>query len=438
METLYAKNSFLDEFKLMNKQQAAGKYSWCTELDLTCHQELDEYGIWLNIGETHLLVSPLDLMESLFNLSGNIYIDTVIENGERQNMNFKIEYVQEKYITSWSLSHPCLKKQSRNYYWKEDHIKKVCSVIEQLYVVWKNGNSVAYKDNITSIQALEICAKQCKVPYAFPRDFRLTTKEITVEDFVFDVLQAEEYRIGLGNRSYEAYLYEWENNFEKIRYQLEGISFYGNDTSISLYSDMAEMVVSLKKESILDKIVKFEHGEGYQYKDYLYVSMSYNECEHMPPMAGYCDVKKTVLKLYESLLQMALLYPETANDDIGKSRITAYNQLKSPMIESFLLDKKENNDTYITRQVHIRSVLLINPENEGLITDDNNNVIGKEKIEQIVEGQFDAKGFYRWGRKTNIENWEDYHQKGLEYAKQLRKCLPCEYDLWYQKQLIMG
>ena len=445
MKPVYAKSSFLDDVIKMVEDEYSAKLSLCTQLNVTCHEELGEYGIWLNIAESHLLIDPLHLFESIFIPSRYLHVSTVVVNGKKEKASFRIEIVKENYVYSWSLYHPGVKNYSRNYYSKDDYIKLVRKLLQDLYDKWNEGNAVAYEKGDVSLNALEICAKQCQLSYTFPTDFRLVAKDIVVEDFVFDVLQAEEYRIGIGDRVYKAYLPDWENNFERIRYQLEGISFYGNDASVSFYCDMEKITVSLIKKRILDEVKQVGGGEAYSYKDYLYVSISANQCEYMPPIFSFCEIKKTISKFYESLLQMALFYPETANYDCYNSRITVYNQIKSPMIESFLTDKKQFEDTYATRQVRIKSILIINPDYDELIYDENNLMLYEDGLGEIINDEFDIQGFFEWGREIHpivIEasvgnpyekDWEDYHRRGLEYARELRKCLPDEYDLWYHR-----
>ena len=224
MEPVYAKSSFLENVRKMIEDEYSGKLSLCSQLKLTCHEELGEYGIWLNIGESHLLIDPLDLFESIFMPSGHLHVGSVVENGKKVKTSLRIEIVKETYVYSWSLYNPGIKKYSRNYYSKDDYIKQVREALQYLYDKWNSGNVVAYEKGDVTIEALEICVKQCRRPCTFPTDFRLLTKDIIVEDFVFEVLQAEEYKIGIGDRVYKAYLPDWENNFERIRYQLEGVS----------------------------------------------------------------------------------------------------------------------------------------------------------------------------------------------------------------------
>ena len=445
MEPVYAKSTFLDEVRKMVEEEWTGKLLLCTQLKLSCHEESGEYGIWLNIGDAHLLIDPLHLFESIFMPSGYLHVSTVIENSKKRKASFRVEIVQESYVYSWSLYHPGVKNYSRNYYSKDDYIKLIRKVLRDLYDKWNDGYTGAYEKGDLSIKALEICAKQCQISCIFPTDFRLVTKDIIVEDFVFDVLQVEEYRIGIGDRVYKAYLPDWENNFERIRNQLEGISFYGNDASVCFYCDMEKITVSFIKKRILDEVKQVGGGEAYSYKDYLYVSISANQCEYMPPIFGFCEIKKTISKFYESLLQMALFYPETANYDCYNSRITVYNQIKSPMIEAFLTDKKQFEDTYATRQVRIKSILIINPDYDELIYDENNLMLYEDDLGEIINDEFDIQGFFEWGREIHpivIEasvgnpyekDWEDYHRRGLEYARELRKCLSDEYDLWYHR-----
>lgn len=71
--------------------------------------------------------------------------------------------------------------------------------------------------------------------------------------------------------------------------------------------------------------------------------------------------------------------------------MTVYNKIKSPIIESFLTGKKDAKDCYAMRQVHIKSVLVINPDYDELICDETHLVIDDEELSRIVGGKFDGK-----------------------------------------------
>lgn len=113
MEPVYAKSSFLENVRKMIEDECSGKLSLCSQLKLTCHEELGEYGIWLNIGESHLLIDPLDLFESIFMPSGHLHVGSIVENGKKVKTSLRIEIVNEAYVYSWSLYHPGIKKYSK-------------------------------------------------------------------------------------------------------------------------------------------------------------------------------------------------------------------------------------------------------------------------------------------------------------------------------------
>lgn len=86
------------------------------------------------------------------------------------------------------------------------------------------------------------------------------------------------------------------------------------------------------------------------------------------------ELNKTIRTLYESLLWKAFLYPtEIKEYSQCNSMMTVYNKIKSPIIESFLTGKKDAKDCYAMRQVHIKSILVINPDYDELICDNHNS-----------------------------------------------------------------
>ena len=85
MEPHYVESSFLDGVRKMIEDEYCGKLSLCTQLNLTCYEELGENGIWLNIAESHLLINPLELYESIFQSSGYLYVSSIVENGKKEN-----------------------------------------------------------------------------------------------------------------------------------------------------------------------------------------------------------------------------------------------------------------------------------------------------------------------------------------------------------------
>ena len=260
----------------------------------------------------------------------------------------------------------------------------------------------------------------------------------------------EHYTIGIGNRIYTTWLTHWDNSFDRIRYQFE--SFVHNcEAKIELFFDTSETVLIIKHISVLDQIDGSEGGYFFKYRDYALVEIHPNEFVHGPILKGYCDLKQTIKTFYEGLLTLALNHPIDSDDPDDSDvpcQLEAYNMFKSPIIERYISDIKEDSQKAELRQIHVKRILIVIPDYDEVIIDsegvnvdseggyfdelydkENNPIrmpelVGwqKEIFNVVVDGAV--------GREVSFD-WDDYHKRGLELARKLRTRLSSDFDLWY-------
>ena len=292
-----------------------------------------------------------------------------------------------------------------------------------------------------------MCMAQFKIKASFPSYYTLMTKDIRPEKFIFKPSDTERYMIGIGDRKYSTFLTVWDNDYERIRYQLEGF-VYKQEAKLELSFDLSDTVIKLKQESILDEVKESGEGHSFSYKDYVHVEIQPNTFVKMPVIRGYCDVHDTIETLYTGFLQMALEHPEEPVPYVSETGwLAAYNQFKSPIIERFLdKGRKKDRTSYETRQVHIKDVLTMQPDYDYFLSSRKRygGDWDHEYLEELCGKPVQIDGLKEWceeivpvviegavGRDYPMD-WKEYHQRGLELAKKLREVLPREYDLWYE------
>jgi hypothetical protein len=209
--------------------------------------------------------------------------------------------------------------------------------------------------------------------------------------------------------------------------------------------DGSETILKLKQVSVLDQTDESGDGVGFKYQDYIRVEIKSNSFADMPTVVGYCDVAETLSTLYTGFLRMSLMHPKKPEPYVSDTgRLVAYNIYKSPIIER-VLDTERNRDysTYGIRQVYVEDVLTITPDYDVFISHLDGSMEGYEELEDLCGSPVQIDGLEEWCRemapvvieaavgKTYPMDWGDFHRRGIEFAKQLRKMLPKKYDLWY-------
>lgn len=406
---------------------------------LTCRKCDGAWGIWVFINQTWLLISPIDLVSSLY-ADGEGYITLKDNNG----VEYNITITKSEYTFIWRIM--CAEKS----YYEELHYRfmhyfmRIQNRIKHLCDMVRDGHSTA--DRMVKLDHLEVCCKQLEIEALQPSAYNVDASKIIIEQFVFMPCRRDDrYEIGIGNRTYETVMTDWDNNYNKIRHQFECL-VYSDKTDIELTFDSSDTVIRIERVSVVDGIEKREHGYAYSYKEFALVKIIPNGFVWYPIIAGYCDYKETIRALYEGLLSFALNQSseKQSHSDISL-RMDMYNAFKSPLIERYI--KK----MHLERKPVVKHILQIYPDydslGEDLTTGYNITIYDSGELDETF---YDKKGekiimpeLAKWQREihpiviaseTNQpydKDWADYHRRGLELARQLRELLSDECDLWY-------
>ncbi len=424
-----------------------GMTQTCMPLLIGCYEKDGQWGIWYSIHNKHLLLNPMDLVSSIYQDETIYPIST--KDKEAFENRYYISVFLDKYRYVWQVFHNDLDQVFIYYFTISEYTNKITKAIKALYQVWTENKPVAYDSLDANLENVERCVAQLHARHTFPNYYRLMTNQLTIDTFVFSPHYEEKYEIGFANRKYETFLTYWCNDIEKIRHQIESF-VYGGKAEIILEFDGSENIIKLERTSVLDEINKDENGVGYQYKSYMRVEIQPSGFDNYPCiLKGYCEEKQVIWTLYEGLMLMFRQYPVDGKDtgqDLT-NRITAYNRMKSPIIESYLKGEKYEPNTYNNRQVHVKHILAINPDigqlfydEDGCSFDDFDDEYIYDKLGQPII--FDE--FLKWRSETDClvigsgtsspinKDWEDFHRRGLEMAKTLRDRLSPDFDLWYE------
>lgn len=444
METEHKEYSHLGLFDERIENEITGKKKKCTPVPISCHMENGAYGLWLDVDNTHLLLNPIDIFNTIFQDRERLYSRLIVNDGQEKAGWFNIDVVRERYMYSLSLSSPEVVDYARRYHMQDTYVYTLKATITALYEKMREGNKHYYTERQLSLEALKACVDQFEIKATLPTYYIRRTSDVMVEEFIFEPKGFDEYTIGIGNRKYTTYITHWSFDMEYMRHQLEELVFT-RKTALELQFEDSPTIIKLSKKNILDHTKQVGGGTAFKYKEYLYVEIWANEFANMPVLMGYCDVQATLRILYEGLLQMAMLHPEKSSDDYEPDRIVAYNRYKSPIFET-ILDGRERMDgnEYMVRQVHIEDVLTINPNYDYFITNLEGHVWNYDEMEALCGKPVIIEGLKEWCTqikpviidaavsKESPMDWEEYHRKGLELAKQIRAVLPKKYDLWYK------
>ena len=445
--TVYAKGSLMEDTneRVINEITAAEKK--CSPFLIECGEVNGWWGIWLKVDDERLLVDPCELTSSIYKDDRYYLFDNPKEEVKATDYggHFYVDVRMENHVFEWRLGHTALPDTGRNYYTFDEYLSKIIKALTELRDVWKGGNQIAYTSFDAELAAVEMCLKQLEVKYTLPSHYKLMTKNVREEEFQFIPLSADKYLMGIGNRTFETFLTDWDNNYEQIRHQMECLTF-GEEATIRLTFDMSDTVLRLRKTSVLDRMEKVGEGVSFKYKDYMIVEVEPNEFVHKPMLKGYCDVEKAARTFYEGLLRLALCHPlrYDSDDHNTPSRLVAYNKFKSPIFESYLSKEYTNDNEYAIRQVHVKHIMRICPDVDAIMFDEEG--VAYWSLEDLYDKEgkpIEMPELETWAEEIEPiviasetgepyeKDWEDYHRRGLELAKQLRERLSTDFDLWY-------
>lgn len=419
----------------------------CSDFELECREMGGKWGLWLDLDVGPLLVNPIDLVSSLYN--DDTSLTDIVSNGQRSRCEVSIR--KADFCFEWTILCVELSLYHVVRFKFADYLNKISQTIYKLKQAYEHGNEPIYTDGGSKLEAIEMCYKQLQIEALYPSHYKLMSEKICEEPFVFNILgdHEEHFEIGIGDRSYKTWFSRWDCNLEIIRHHFEALILTYEGT-IDISFDTSNTTLQVRFVNVLDKIKEVGPGFGFEYKEYALVKILPNEFVNMPIIAGYCNRKQFVKTLYESLLSLALQYPLESDRD--ETRFEAYAKIKSPIIEEYIKDEKRDYHQARPRDLRVKDVVVICPDydelalsliaNESIYSiDDNGKLYGglySHDGRPIVMPQLRA-----WQREIHPiviasetgtpyhKDWSDYHARGLALAKELRKVLSSDFDLWY-------
>lgn len=442
METIYMKNDYLEKINNDRINEINAITGLCSEFKIYCEEKDGKYGIWLDTSSALILLDPLSLYNSIFEEYAELFLTYYQDSECKSDTKYKLHIYRETYVYTWVFCDLDIVQSGRRTYRQDYYLDKIKEVLFELYKKWSEGHKVHYEYNDVRLEALKTCVNQCWYNQIFPSFFTRRADELTIERFVFNPIDSEEYEIGIGDRTYKTFLSEWCNDAELIRHQFETIFYYGHPAVIELNFDDLPTTITLDKKRVLDKTETNEEGTGFKYKDFIYVKIEANGFANMPTLVGYCDFMETIKTLYEGLLQMTI-HQREHNDEAPT--LISYNKYKSPLIESLISDKtiEYSRRCIHSRETIVEKILIMDPDVDCFMRDTDGLVYSYDELDELCGRTVIIPGLRKWeeeiepiviksecGEPYN-KDWKEYHERGLELARKVREALPRKYDLWY-------
>lgn len=447
MKPIYSNNDILDQInnELKNRIEAVKKL--CSACNVVCTQVDGKWGVGLKVDDSFMLIDPLALVSSIYKSECSLCL-----KGEDNIGTFIVECLKQGFCYEWLLGHTGLKKAGRRYFTFTEYQSKITEAVNILYQKILDGSDIAYTPSDVDKESIELCVKQLAIKWILPSNFRRQSSEINVEKFYFTPGdEAEKYQIGLSDRGFQSWISDWDNDYDEIRHRLENY-VYGREATIRLGFDMSDTIIKFQHQSILKSIDESLGGYFFKYDELCMVSIETDDVGKAPILKGYCEERPTIRNFYEGLLLMCLKYAEEPDGNIYDIRpIDAYNKVKSPIIEQWLSEENRDYNSPIKRQTIVDTIWIINPDYDICVEEITSDRIPFDVENDVFEDVCDSDGnaivipgFSEWSKEIAgiiikseageeySFDWEDYHRRGIELAKQLRSKLPSNIDLWYR------
>lgn len=445
-ELLYCQSETLfDEDRLIARKIKSAE-ARCVPFNISTYDVDHQWGIWMYVDGHHLLVDPVQLVNSLF--KDDCYTGLLKLIGDEDGY-FDVKTRLDNYAWEWDFIHSELALEGHQSFKKNDYVGRIIVCLSELRDACLGRKDLVY-DLTLNIDTIDVCLEQARLFSFLGDNVRVRTNQIQIEEFHFESRghNGEQYYIGIGGRGYETWYTHWDNDDDRVRHQLESIAYGIDKAEIELSFDNSYTVIRFTPVSVLKSINKGGNGYGFSYDDLMLVEVEPNEFVHMPIIRGYCDRKQCVRAFYEGFLQMAIdcpLSPKDYNHDTPR-KIFAYNRRKSPVIENYLEGISEEVKL---RQVIVREILTIDPDVDTFLRDmedchygvwDNDEISypGEEEhpislsgVKEWVDEMFPIIVDANTGRPGEYQ-WRHFHERGIQFAQKLRDLLPVRYDVWYE------
>lgn len=422
----------------------------------------DETAIWFEYNNLQWIVDPCVLFNGLLGSVDNNGEPLLYLNSNSLSKRNACLFVQQEHDCDyiyWTIDPLLRDPECKLRFGLKDFLKEVELSLVALHNDVLNKSPNAYTDVIT-IEEIEKAFNQFYALKLFLMPQRLRSSEVEEETLSFICSAIEEidipYTLRIGNRKISSYISDWSNDMDHIRYQLESYCYCRN-AQIELNFEDAPTIINLQHYCTLASTKSIGSGIAYNYDDFVKVDIHPNSFVKGTAITGFCNERETVRELYEGLLNVGRLGYEFNENGLDNpwnyDAIVFYNHIKSPIIEQYISEIKKDRNSIVERQRIIHHVFTICPDYSyvlgkktgqsvpvSVMSDDVITLYKDDSEEELCS--VTLPGVYEWLSEYNrhsdgvestmgnmdVENW---HKRGLILAKELKKKLPSDIDVWY-------
>ncbi|MCR5497169.1 MAG: hypothetical protein K6F48_04965 [Paludibacteraceae bacterium] len=242
----------------------------------------------------------------------------------------------------------------------------------------------------------------------------------------------------IGSQTIKSYLSNWSVNFDLLRHQLEGLTFYPHNGNININFEDDPTEFIFKQHGVNAKM----SDGSIKHSDILHLQILPNCFTKTNTIEGFCEPLQVISAIYEAFLQLGRSFATCKEFDFNDWRyscgLNIYNTLKSGIVETFL---KANcpKPEIIKRQTVVNHIITICAGKDicGYLEDGSPIcLIGNANDLVHISGfeTFKISGIKEWvnNKKQPNFDFEKWNQQGLNFAKQIRSILSEDYDVWYE------
>ena len=425
--------------------------------------------IWFLYNSKEWIVDPCVLFNGLLGSvedpsTSLLYLN--VDNLSHRRATYSVKQKHDSDFIFWSINKLLCDPECKLRFGVKDFLKTAEELINCLCRDVDSKTATAY-DNIINPKEITKIVTQLKTLKLFLMPQRLRSSEINEELLTFNCPAFDKderdwaydipYILKIGNREIKSVISDWTNDMDYVRHQLESYC-YCRQAQIKLYFEDEPTIINLKKVSALASTKSIDSGIAYNYDDYLKVEIQPNSFIKGSAIYGFCNERQAIKELYEGLLNVGRVGYEFKDYDFnnpwGYDAMVFYNHIKSPIIERYISRIKEDYNSIVERQRIIHHVFTISPDYTDVlgqmtgqsiptsVSFDDVVTLYKEDDSEEVLCSVTLPGVYEWLNEFNrlsdgvnstmgnldVEKW---HHRGLVLAKELKKKLPDDIDVWY-------
>lgn len=425
--------------------------------------------IWFLYNNREWIVDPCVLFNGLLGSvedpsSPLLYLN--VDNLLHRRATFYVKQEHDCDYIFWSINQLLCDPECKLRFELKDFLKTAENVINCLCHDIDSQTPTAY-DNIIHPKEITKITGQLKALKLFLMPQRPRSSEINEELLTFDcpALDKDEkewaydipYVIMVENREIKSDISDWANDMDYIRYQLESYC-YCRQAQIKLYYEDEPTIINLKQVNALASTKSIGSGIAYSYDDFLKIEIQPNSFIKGSAIYGFCNERQAIKELYEGLLNVGRIGYEFKEYDFDNpwdyDAMVFYNHIKSPIIERYISGIKEDYNSIVERQRIIHHVFTISPDYTDVLGHMTGQsvptCVSSDDIVTLYEEDDSEKelcsvtlpGVYEWleefnclsdGENSTMGNMdvEEWHHRGLILAKELKKKLSNDIDVWY-------